>query len=187
MNENYNFVKRTQQNFKHISKEIEKKKIPINNNKFYEVTNLLCYCLGLISFVNQAAEDETDNILNSTSNNKNRNELIKQILDKILKDITYSETKYGTIIVCYPKWAPTDVSTTDISTIVYRMRNAICHNDIEPIGGEKDINGNQLIEKIRFVSKNDKNNIRFHAEMTIKQIHQLVMDVSNAYLKYYNI
>ena len=177
----YEFVERTQINLRNTSEMLcNREEEPV---EFYYVTNMLNHCLGLISYVYQYAEDES-NRLAETDSNSNRLDTLGQILDSITHDIKYDPSKYGDVKVCYPKWGNVNVSSIEISSIIYRMRNAICHNNIEFING-KDANGRNNIERIRFTDGRDNHNPRFDATMSIRQLKTLVLDISDAYLKYY--
>ena len=179
----YDLVERTLENVQYINNQINEGKILLNDDTFNEVTNLINNGLGLLSYVYQYAEDIA---LAQHSQNVNQDihELIHNHLRTILGSLTYSETKYGKVKVCYPQWQPKDTSTNEICAVVYRMRNSICHCGVEPIGGNPDEEGRIYIEKIKFIDSNANSVVRFEAIMTIKQFYDFANDVADAFNKY---
>jgi len=173
----YNFVERTQINLRFITEQISKKEIPINNDKFYEVTNLLNCCLGLVSYVYEFSNKAT----------KNRKDAIK-LLDNIFANYSYSEKKYGIIKTSMPIIQEKNKTTlcTKMSTLLYHMRNAICHGRIKPISSEPDSNGRGYIKAVQFTDKKSRNvkKDNFEAILKVKQICTFANDVANAYNSY---
>ena len=183
----YDFVKRTQMNLKRISSIISSRQTIESNEpvKFYHVTNLINSCLGLVSYVFQYAEDEAFSRYQSNST-IDLNNLTGDVLKEIFQNIHFNANEYGNVEKCLPKWGNNNISSTDIAAIVYRMRNAICHNNIAFTSREHR-NGKKYIESVHFNSKSkDGRSDVFRATMTIKQLKKFVLDVSEAYLEYYN-
>jgi hypothetical protein len=179
----YDIIGNTLKNIQFVNNQLKYNKIPINDGTFYEVTNLVNNGLGLLSYVYQYAEDKAKE-QHSKNTTQDYFELLHKQLGAILGLLVYTEERYGKIHECYPSWQPKDVSSTEISAIVHRMRNAICHCGIEFIGGEPDADGHVYIENIRFADGNDNGSPRFEAILTIEQYENLTTDVANAFVIY---
>lgn len=173
----YYFVERTQTNLKFITEQINNKVIPINHDEFYEVTNLLNCCLGLISYVYEFTNKTT----------KTRKDAIK-LLDDIFVHYSYSKENYGEVKISIPiiQGVVNKTKCTKMSTLLCHMRNAICHGRINPVASEIDSNGKKYIVSVNFTDKRQKNAKKdnFDATLTIEQIYTFANDVANAYLEY---
>lgn len=164
----YNFVKRTQENLLCVSKLLEGESV--QSKDFYDFTNLINNCLGLIAYVYEYSLHQ-----NVTLKKKDR-------LQKVVNKTPVCINKYGKISKCL-SMNGTGLPDNDLSTLLYHMRNAICHGHIEPFSsGDKD----NIIAGAIFWDKNSKGR-NFEISMTIKEIEEFIYDIAEAYNSYYNI
>ena len=173
----YNFVERTQKNLECINEKIKKGIIQTDEDVFYEVTNLINCCLGMVTYVWETT------IKKCGSNIKTL-----EALDEIYKSCSFTSERYGIIM---KSQKPNRVSkyngTTDengnyvsLSVLIYHMRNAICHGNLTPMQRDSK-EEKSIITGFTFQEKSDKT---FKAEMSYEQILSFAKDVANAYVIY---
>ena len=164
MEKEYNFVKRTQENLDIISRLLNNGQIP--PNEFYDFTNLINNCLGLISYVYEYSVRK-----HITLKRKER-------IQKVLNNTSFDISKYGKIWICL-SMERHGGSELDLPTILYHMRNAICHGHVEPYTH----NTSNTIIGAKFWDENN-NGRNFEAELTIKEITSFAMDIADSYNQY---
>ena len=165
MDENYNFVERTQKNLQKISDLLRDK--TILDDDFYDFTNLINSCLGLISYVYEYTVR-----INVTLKRKER-------LEKVLNSGTFHLNNYGKINIC-KSMDKKGSEEKDLPTLLYHMRNAICHGHVQPYTQQ----GNKgTIIGAEFWDENKKGR-SFEIKMSIDELTSFANDIANTYNSY---
>ncbi|MBR1809745.1 MAG: hypothetical protein IJ776_10225 [Paludibacteraceae bacterium] len=159
---------------KYITSLIQKKPSEIlEDDKFYDVTNLINCCLGLVSYVYE----------DTMKYNKRKRNKALDMLREILQNYPYEVGKYGNIEISWSVQGKKDIVYKDMPTLLYHMRNAICHGNILPSCSNPDENGDQPITAIIFTDMRGKTE-NFKATMDIVHIQNFANDVAEAYISY---
>ena len=180
--EQYNFVERTQHNLQFIT-ETTNKREPINDD-FYDFTNLINHCLGLLSYVYEYVYDSIEyDHPNDPSQQIKRYTKVK--LDQIFSKLAYNPKRYGNISIS--RSFDNNNDCTDISILLYHMRNAICHGHIKPIVE----NDSRIIKQAYLWDENknhrnphNTNNKNFEITMDVAQLRYFANDIADAYNEY---
>lgn len=172
--ETYDFVKRTKENFDFITKLMQNTKSQVfrdsNQLDFRDFTNLINNCLGLISYVYEYS-------IQKISEDITNEEKLKRVFSSSHTNID----KYGTITTCLSMDKQGRDEQT-ITTLLYHMRNAICHGHVEPILSE----GNHGIITGAIFWDQFKNSENFRCSMTIEEITNFANEIVKTYKQYFN-
>lgn len=176
----YNFVGRTQENLKFVSKLMRGEQIEVKD--FYDFTNLMNSCLGLLSYVYEYVFDDIERN-NPKQNRTQLTSLTMQKLGTIIGNNSNTSNYYETITKCSGfNSSDPSVICIDMPNLLRHMRNAICHGHIQPIPIDSS---NRTIVKVSLwdepLHKQNKDDKNFEIVMTLEQLENFANEVSTAY------